>query len=112
MPPGSRFEKLVNQAKVRIKEVTATAAAQLQSQGAILIDVREADEFAKEHAAGALHRIHVAHLDRVERLLALTSKDHAGIVALARHVDALAATLADHAALQPAFEARSRARQA
>jgi rhodanese-related sulfurtransferase len=55
MPPGPRFEKLVNQAKARIKEVTASEAAQLQSQGATLIDVREADEFAKEHATGALH---------------------------------------------------------
>jgi phage shock protein E len=54
VPHGPRFEKLVNEAKTRIREVSATEAAELQSQGAILIDVREAEEFAKDHASNAL----------------------------------------------------------
>ena len=54
MSQGTRFEKLVNEAKARIQEISAAEAAQRQSQGAILIDVREADDFAKEHASHAL----------------------------------------------------------
>jgi len=54
MSQGIRFEKLVNEAKARIQEISAAEAAQRQSQGAILIDVREADDFAKEHASHAL----------------------------------------------------------
>ena len=54
MPPGPRFEKLVNDAKTRVGEISAQLAAERQSQGAVLIDVREADEFAKGHAPGAL----------------------------------------------------------
>ena len=38
------------------KEVTATELnALLESGGALLVDVREADEFAAEHIAGALN---------------------------------------------------------
>ncbi len=53
--PSARFMKLAADAKTRIREVTAAEAAQQQAAGALLVDVREADEFAKEHAAGALH---------------------------------------------------------
>ena len=51
---GIPFEKLTNDAKSRIQEISVAEAAQRQSQGAILIDVREAEEFAKGHAQGAL----------------------------------------------------------
>jgi rhodanese-related sulfurtransferase len=54
MPPGPRFEKLVRDAKARIQEITAGEASDRVSQGAVVIDVREADDFAKEHARGAL----------------------------------------------------------
>jgi len=54
VPHGPRFEKLANEAKARIREISAAEAAKLQLQGAILVDVREADEFAKEHASNAL----------------------------------------------------------
>ena len=55
MPHGPRFEKLANEAKARIKKISANDAVREQSHGALLIDVREADEFAKEHAANAVH---------------------------------------------------------
>src|SRR5436190_22151301 len=55
MPHGPRFQKLADEAKTRVKEVMPEEAKQRQQDGAMLIDVREADEFAKEHAAGAVH---------------------------------------------------------
>jgi phage shock protein E len=51
--PG--FESLVNEAKRNIQEVSPQQAAKMRAEGAVLIDVREADEFAKEHATGAIH---------------------------------------------------------
>ena len=54
MPQGPRFEKLVAEAKARIREVAATQAAEWRRRGAILIDVREPDEFAKEHVPNAV----------------------------------------------------------
>lgn len=50
--PG--FLQLTNDAKSRIKEISAADSAVRQKVGATLIDVREADEFAAEHAVGAL----------------------------------------------------------
>jgi len=55
MPAGPRFHKLTAEAKAKIREVTAAEARQRQEGGTMLIDVREAEEFAKEHAAGAVH---------------------------------------------------------
>ena len=55
MSHGSRFERLCREVKSRIREVSATEAATLHSQGAVLIDVREASEFEKKHAKGAIH---------------------------------------------------------
>lgn len=52
--PNPRFHQLVNDAKSRIQEISAGDAAKRQAAGAVLIDVREADDFAKEHAAGAV----------------------------------------------------------
>lgn len=54
MPPGPRFEQLVRDAKARIKEISPSEAAGWLAQGAVLIDVREADDFVKAHAQGAL----------------------------------------------------------
>ena len=54
MPPSPRFEKLANDCKQRIQEVTAVEACQRQAEGALLIDVREAEEFANGHAANAI----------------------------------------------------------
>ena len=55
MPHSQRFQDLAADAKTRIREVTAQAALEQQKAGSMLIDVREADEFAKEHAQGAIH---------------------------------------------------------
>src|SRR4051794_36068082 len=55
MPHGPRFTKLCAEAKSHVKEVTPEEAKQRQQSGATLIDVREADEFTKEHAFGAVH---------------------------------------------------------
>jgi phage shock protein E len=55
MPPGQRFKALTDDAKTRVREVSAAEAAQAQANGAVLIDVREADEYDKEHVQGALH---------------------------------------------------------
>jgi rhodanese-related sulfurtransferase len=54
MPHGPRFQQLVADAKTRIREITAQQAADEQRAGALLIDVREAEEFAKDHAASAV----------------------------------------------------------
>jgi rhodanese-related sulfurtransferase len=55
MALSERFVKLANDAKSRVREASPKEARDLQSRGGLLIDVREAEEFAKEHAAGALH---------------------------------------------------------
>jgi len=55
MPHAPRFQKLSAEAKKNIREVTAGEARERQKKGELLMDVREAEEFAKEHAAGAVH---------------------------------------------------------
>jgi rhodanese-related sulfurtransferase len=50
-----RFAKLAADAKSRIREVTVNDALNEQAQGALLIDVREADEYAMGHARDAVH---------------------------------------------------------
>jgi phage shock protein E len=55
MNHASRFAQLTADAKSRIREVTPTQAHEEQEQGAVLIDVREAEEFGQGHAQGALH---------------------------------------------------------
>jgi phage shock protein E len=55
MPQGPRFERLASEAKARVQETTAEDAAKRLSSGAQLIDVREAPDFEKEHAKGAIH---------------------------------------------------------
>jgi len=51
--PSERFKQLADDAKTRVKEVSVTEAAKQQAAGAVLIDVRETDEFTKGHARGA-----------------------------------------------------------
>lgn len=55
MAQNSRFKKIADEAKSHIREVTPAEAKKEQDEGAVLIDVREADEFARGHAAGAHH---------------------------------------------------------
>ena len=52
---GIRFNQLAADAKTRVREVSATEASQAQAKGAVLIDVRESDEFENGHAQGAIH---------------------------------------------------------
>src|SRR5262249_30282539 len=48
-------KQLAEDAKSRVREVSAKQASDEQAKGAILIDVRESDEFAAGHAKGATH---------------------------------------------------------
>jgi rhodanese-related sulfurtransferase len=54
MPNNPRFHDLVANAKTRIREVTPEEA-QRAADNALLIDVRESEDFQKEHAKGAVH---------------------------------------------------------
>jgi phage shock protein E len=56
MAQASRFQNLVADAKSRIREISASEALEQHKSGAILIDVRESDDFVKEHAKDAIHR--------------------------------------------------------
>ena len=53
MPHAPRFERLANEAKSRVKQVSPREAHAQHAGGAVLIDVRESEEFQKGHAAGA-----------------------------------------------------------
>jgi rhodanese-related sulfurtransferase len=55
MAQSARFQSLVADAKSRIREISPSEANQQQQKGALLVDVREAEEFAKEHAPAAVH---------------------------------------------------------
>ena len=51
--PG--FLALVNDAKSRVKEISIDQYKELPREGHLLIDVREDNEWAAGHAAGAIH---------------------------------------------------------
>jgi phage shock protein E len=55
MSTPSRFQKLVQDAKTRITEIPVADAAHEIAHGAVLIDVREADDWRQSHIPGALH---------------------------------------------------------
>ena len=58
MSANPRFQKLVAEAKGRIREITVDELVAQTSAGAekpLLIDVREVEEFAAGHVPGALH---------------------------------------------------------
>ncbi|HEX5471328.1 MAG TPA: rhodanese-like domain-containing protein [Lacipirellulaceae bacterium] len=52
---GQRFQQITDDAKTRIREVSAAEANEKQANGAVLIDVRESEEFARSHAKDAVH---------------------------------------------------------
>jgi rhodanese-related sulfurtransferase len=54
MAGTSRFKELVDDAKTRVREISAAEAEKQHAAGAVLIDVRESDDFANEHAKGAM----------------------------------------------------------
>ncbi len=51
--PG--FLKIVDDAKTRVKEITVADYSKLPANSYTLVDVREDNEFAAGHAAGAVH---------------------------------------------------------
>jgi rhodanese-related sulfurtransferase len=56
MPEHTRFEELVTEAKKNIREISPQdAAVKSQSGEAVIIDVREKDEWDEEHIPNATH---------------------------------------------------------
>ena len=55
MKHSEEFLAIVNDAKSRVNETDVAGAQQLVKSGAVLIDVREDNEFEAGHAAGARH---------------------------------------------------------
>ena len=56
MTEYTRFERLVAEAKKKITEISPTdAAAKSQSGEAVIVDVREKDEWDEEHIPNATH---------------------------------------------------------
>lgn len=55
MSQPNRFQKLVADAKTRIKEITPDEAQRALGDGAMLIDVREDEDWRGGHAEGAVH---------------------------------------------------------
>lgn len=57
MTHSERFLKLVDEIKYRIHEITPEETLRKQQQGedVLLVDVREDNEWEKEHIAGAIH---------------------------------------------------------
>jgi len=56
MAEHAPFEKLVAEAKKNISEISPQdAATKLETGDAVIIDVREKDEWDEEHIPGAIH---------------------------------------------------------
>src|SRR5262245_37677801 len=55
MSTPNRFQKLVQEAKTRINEISVADAAREIERGALLIDVRESEDRQQGHVPGALH---------------------------------------------------------
>ena len=77
MDHSSEFLELVKEAMAGVREVSVGEARERVSNGAVLIDVREDNEFEEEHAAGAEHMgrgvierdIRFKHPDKGEELI-------------------------------------------
>jgi rhodanese-related sulfurtransferase len=52
--PGPRFKQITDEAKRNIREISVADAHKRQSEGGLVIDVRESEEFGKGHAKGAI----------------------------------------------------------
>ena len=55
MSTPNRFQKLVQDAKTRITEIEPSDAEREIENGAMLIDVREKEDWDVEHISGAVH---------------------------------------------------------
>jgi rhodanese-related sulfurtransferase len=73
MAHPSRFAQLAADAKSRIREVSATEARNEQKRGAVLIDVREREEFEHGAAQDAVHLSKGILELRIEELIADTA---------------------------------------
>ena len=52
---SSEFLEIVNDAKSRVREVSVAETQERIAEGAVLIDVREDNEYAAAHATGSRH---------------------------------------------------------
>ena len=52
---GARFNQITADAKGRVREVSPSEASREQAEGAVLVDVRESEEFAGGHVRDAVH---------------------------------------------------------
>jgi rhodanese-related sulfurtransferase len=55
MKHSAEFLEIVNDSKSRIKEISVSDTQKRMTEGAVLIDVREDNEWQAAHAAGAEH---------------------------------------------------------
>jgi rhodanese-related sulfurtransferase len=55
MAEQTRFEKLVAEAKKNIREISPEDAAKMKSDEAVIVDVREKEEWDREHIPNATH---------------------------------------------------------
>lgn len=55
MEHSKEYLEIVDDAKTRIREVTVAETLQRQAEGALLVDVREDNEWDAGHAAGSVH---------------------------------------------------------
>ena len=55
MKHTAEFEAIVDDAKSRIREVSVSETLERMTKGAILVDVREDNEWDAGHAKGAIH---------------------------------------------------------
>ena len=55
MDHSNEFLSVVNDAKSRINEISVAEATERMKNGAVLVDVREDNEWENGHAAGAVH---------------------------------------------------------
>ncbi|ABB58683.1 rhodanese-like domain-containing protein [Synechococcus elongatus] len=60
------FLQLAAEAKTRIQQVSPEAALQLTQEGAVLLDVRESEEFAQGHLEGATNLSRGALAEQIE----------------------------------------------
>ncbi len=54
-PVGKSTDDLVNEARAQITEVTPATASEARNAGAVILDVREADEYKNGHVPGAVN---------------------------------------------------------
>ena len=56
MPEGSRYQQLVSEAKKYVTEISPEEAVKkLQNKEAVIVDVRDKDEWDAEHIPNAIH---------------------------------------------------------